>query len=369
MPSPPGMFVLDTRAAELIYGPPQRQAIESAVQLLHPSPLSPTAALREYRDVLAQAEVVFSGWGGPQLTEEFLDAAPALKVVFYGAGAVAQVVTDSSWDRGVKITSAYAANAIPVAQYALATLLFSLKHGFALARQTRQTRSFPPRDGAPGCYQATVGLISLGMIGRTLLKYLAPFEFKVLAYDPMLTAREAQELGVERASLEELFRRSDAVSIHTPCLPETEGLITGAHLASMKHGAAFINTARGSIVREHEMIEVLSRRRDLQAVLDVAAGEPPPKDSPLYSLPNVTLTPHIAGSVGNECRRMGQLMVEELGRYVTGEPLKWEVTRDLAEHSCHRPVSRPREADEPKLTVKVRARSKPIRMTGDTAVR
>src|SRR5205823_690272 len=126
------------------------------------------------------------------------------------------------------------------------------------------------------------------------------------------------------------------VSLHTPHLPETEGMITGRHLDSMKRGATFINTARGQVVREGEMIEVLSRRPDLQAVLDVTAPEPPAADSPLYTLENVVLTPHIAGSLGEECRRMGRYMVDELRRYLAGEPLKWQVTPQTAAHSSHR---------------------------------
>jgi phosphoglycerate dehydrogenase-like enzyme len=135
---------------------------------------------------------------------------------------------------------------------------------------------------------------------------------------------------VELLPLDELFRRADVVSLHTPLLKETEGMITGAHLASMKPGATFINTARGAIVREKEMIEALKKRPDLQAVLDVTHPEPPEPGSPLYTLPNVILTPHIAGSMDGECRRMGRYMVEELRRFVDGKPLRWQITREMA---------------------------------------
>jgi phosphoglycerate dehydrogenase-like enzyme len=120
------------------------------------------------------------------------------------------------------------------------------------------------------------------------------------------------------------------VSLHTPWLPETEGLIRGSHLASMKRGAAFVNTSRGAVVREAEMVSVLKDRPDITAVLDVTHPEPPEPDSLLYDLPNVVLTPHIAGSQGDECRRMGRLIVGELRRYVAGEPLEHEITRERA---------------------------------------
>jgi phosphoglycerate dehydrogenase-like enzyme len=131
-------------------------------------------------------------------------------------------------------------------------------------------------------------------------------------------------------SLDEVFRRADVVSVHTPWLKETEGLITGAHIASMKPYSTFINTSRGAVVRETEMTHVLQARPDLVAVIDVTHPEPPSPDSPLFTLPNVILTPHIAGSLGAECRRMGQYMVGELERYVLGQPLRYALTRERA---------------------------------------
>src|SRR5439155_15284758 len=133
-----------------------------------------------------------------------------------------------------------------------------------------------------------------------------------------------------------------------PVVPETVGMITGALVDSMWPGATLINTARGVIVREAEMVEVLSRRPDLQAVLDVSDPvEPPAADSPLYALENVVLTPHIAGSAGPECRRMGRYMVEELRRYLAGEPLKWQVAApvpvpaDAGRVTGRPPITRP----------------------------
>ncbi|HEX5913713.1 MAG TPA: NAD(P)-dependent oxidoreductase, partial [Rubrobacter sp.] len=110
----------------------------------------------------------------------------------------------------------------------------------------------------------------------------------------------------------------------------TDGMILGSHIASMKRNATLINTSRGAVVREAEMVDVLEERLDLWAVLDVTHPEPPEPDSRLYDLPNVVLTPHIAGSLGSECRRMGRLVVDELRRSVAGEPLEHEITRERA---------------------------------------
>ena len=335
MLSPLGLFVLNADAYGLAYGPDEREAIGRLATLIGPPMTRDDLAARP--DLLARVEVLFSGWGAPLADEAFLDQAPRLRTVFYAAGATGSWMTEAAWDRGLVVTTASAANAVPVAEYTLATILFSLKHGWKLARDARDGQYFPPRDAAPGCYRSTVGLISMGTIARTLLELLRPFDLDVIVYDPFLGDAEAAELGVTRVSLETLFRWADVVSVHAPELPETEGMVTGRLVESMKFGGTFINTARGAIVREAEVLAVLARRPDLQAVLDTVIEEPPPAGSPLYTLPNVVLTPHIAGSVGNECRRMGRYMVEELERYVRGQPLRWALTRKATVNSAHRP--------------------------------
>jgi phosphoglycerate dehydrogenase-like enzyme len=331
------LYLLENSAYEMVYGTDVRSRIAELVDVIGPQ--MPSEAIWKNKDLLSRVQVLISGWGGPRLDEAFLEAAPELKAVFYGAGSLAEVMTPAAWNRGIVVSSASAANAVPVAEYTLATILFSLKHGWHLARQTRTQRTFPPRDGAPGCWRTTVGLVSLGVIARKLLELLKPFDLQVIAYDPYVTADEARKFGVNLVSLPELFAVSDVVSIHTPLLPETTGLITGELIGSMKHGASLINTARGPIVCEEEMIEVAKAREDLQFVLDVAEEEPPTADSALYTLPNVVLTPHIAGSVGEECKRMGRCMLEEMERYVKGQPLERRVTQDLAVHSSHRAVT------------------------------
>ncbi|HSV16408.1 MAG TPA: hydroxyacid dehydrogenase [Tepidisphaeraceae bacterium] len=332
-----GLYILDSDALELTYGPAERRDIERYVDFVAPAQTRATIAAD--RSLLKHVEVIFSGWGAPLLDDVFLDAAPNLKAFFHAAGSVGYCVTDEMWERGVMVTTANAANAVPVAEYTLGTILFSLKHGWKLMRQTREQRTFVERDGAPGAYGSTIGLISLGAMGRAVLARLAPFDFNVIVHDPYIDAAEAKALGVELVSLAELFKRADVVSLHSPSLAETQGMITGAHLASMKPGATFINTSRGEIVREDELLAVAAERADLQFVLDVVATEPPPVDSPLYTLANIVLTPHIAGSVGNECRRMGRYMVQELERFVAGKPLKWLVTPESSRNTTHRPVT------------------------------
>jgi phosphoglycerate dehydrogenase-like enzyme len=325
---PKGLYLLRPDAFERIYGEAEKSDIAGLVDFYAP----PQTAESVARDpgLLAEAEIVLSGWGAPVMDEAFLAAAPKLRVVFYGAGTIRYFTTDALWDRGVRVTSAHAMNAVPVSEYTLAAILFSLKRSWHLASSVRRERGFPSRVGMPGAYGSTVGLVSLGAVGRLVRERLRPFDLRVVAYDPYVTPEAAALLGVELLSLEDLFRESDVVSLHTPWLPETEGMISGPHLDSMKPGATLINTARGAVVRQAALVEVLERRPDLWAVLDVTHPEPPEPDSALYDLSNVVLTPHIAGSQGGECRRMGRFVVEELRRYARGQPLLGEITRERA---------------------------------------
>jgi phosphoglycerate dehydrogenase-like enzyme len=187
-------------------------------------------------------------------------------------------------------------------------------------------RGFRREDrDVPSTVGSTVGLISLSRTGRLVAERLRRLDVGVLAYDPIWTPAQAAGLGVELCSLDELFARAHVVSCHAPLLPPTRGLLRGDHFARMKRGATFINTARGAIVNEPELVAVLSRRPDLFALLDVTDPEPPPPDSPLYDLPNVVLTPHLAGSMGQECQLLGRQMVEEARRFMAGEPLQYEI--------------------------------------------
>ncbi len=299
--------------------------LEQLVDLYAPPQTAQTFGAQS--ELWAQAEVIIATWGCPALTPDMLAAAPLLKVIFHAGGSSKHLATPQVWERGIQVSSTYAANAVPVAEFALAHVLFGLKSGWQHVAAARQKHAYDrlPRAGAFG---ATVGIISLGIIGQTLVSLLKQTAVRIIAFDPYVTPAQAAELGVDVVGLDELFRRSDVVSLHTPWLPHTEGMISGAHIASMKPYCTFINTSRGAVVREPEMIALLQLRPDLVAVLDVTHPEPPPPDSPLFTLPNVVLTPHIAGALGTESLRMGQFAVAEVERYVHGQPLRYALRRE-----------------------------------------
>ena len=335
MHRPYGLFALPAANVDLIYGEALCREIQSMV-VMPPHAYAPEV-LEKDPSVLAPVEVLFSGWGGPRIDAAFLAAAPKLKVVFYGAGSLQGTATPAAWKAGIRFTSAYAANGQPVAEFTLAAIIFGLKQVWPLAMDIKRAGAYPSRTTMAGGYGTTVGIVSMGVIARYLCRLLDRFDMHRLVYDPFLSPAEAADLRVRQVSLTELFSQSDVVTLHTPWLPETENMITREHLAAMKPGSTFINTARGAVVNESDLLAVATARPDIQFFLDVTHPYPPLPGSPLYALPNVILTPHIAGSMAGECRRMGRCMVDELRRWMAGEPLQWEITPKIAAHSSHRP--------------------------------
>lgn len=319
--------MLDPATQPIIYSPDDCALLEKLADIS--GPVIGGTSWREHGERLAETEIIFSGWGAPLMDEAFLAAMPKLKAVFYGAGSVRSFVTNAFWERNIVITSAVAANAVPVAEYTLATTLLSLKQFWQRSADARLGAGWGDHTRPiPGSYRATVGLVSFGMIARNVAELLKRFDMHVLVYCPYLTESGAADAGVEKVTLAELFRRSDVVSVHAPVLPETLGLVNGPLVSAMKPGATLINTARGRILAQSEIIEVLRTRPDLQAVLDVTDPEPPTADDPLFTLPNVTVTSHIAGSHGRDCHRLGSYMVDEFKRYQLGRPLRWQLTRE-----------------------------------------
>lgn len=332
------LFILSEYGMGKIYGPAEITRVKTAVDVI--SPVLTYEQVKDKPEVLKECNIILSGWGGPRIDEWFLEKAPDLEAVFYGAGSIRGIVTPEFWKKEILITSSWAANAVPVAEYTFAQIILCLKNTYRLnkiytedypkaaasAKTAETYHELHKSRKAFGAYKTVVGIISIGMIGRLVCELLRHLEVDVIAFDPYISQKNADKMGVTLVSLEDLFKKSHVVSLHAPWLPETEGMIKGVHFELMMEGSAFINTARGAIVNESEMIEVLTQRSDITAVLDVTYPEPPAADSELFKLGNVFLTPHIAGSMDDECRRMGKYAVDEMTRYLNGEQLKYRIT-------------------------------------------
>ncbi|WP_369229892.1 hydroxyacid dehydrogenase [Streptomyces sp. R21] len=285
---------------------------------------------------LADVEVLFTHWGAPLLSEDALHRMPRLRAVVHAAGSVKHHVTDAVWKRGITVSSAAAANALPVAEFTLAAILFANKRILDVARGYARTREQPallPYFTGYGNYRRTVGVVGASRIGRRVIELLRPLDLTVLLHDPYLDREGARALGAELVELDELVRRSHVVSIHAPQLPETRHMFDARRLALLQDGATLINTARGSLVDTEALTERLVSGR-VHAVLDVTEPDVPPASSPLYTLPNVLLTPHIAGSLGNELGRMAHWAVDEVQRYAQGLPFLYGVGSDELSRSA-----------------------------------
>ncbi|MDK1345607.1 hydroxyacid dehydrogenase [Streptomyces sp. 378] len=271
-------------------------------------------------DALARTEILVTGWGCPRLDAAVLDAAPRLRAVLHSAGSVKSFATHVLRERGVTVSSAAAANALPVAEYTLAMILLAGKDVLAARDRLRTSRTSTGWGVIPGIgnYGRRVGVIGASRIGRRVLDLLRPFDLRPALTDPYVDERQAAELGVPLLPLDELLRTSGIVTVHAPETPETHHMIGRRELALMPDGAVLINTARGALV-DHDALVAELRAGRLTAILDVTDPEPLPADSPLYDLPGAFVTPHLAGSQGNELARLGLTVAQEAERLLAGE--------------------------------------------------
>lgn len=285
-------------------------------------------------DTFADVELVFSTWGMPDFTKEEIKAyLPALKCVFYGAGSV-QRFARPFLNCGVKVFSAWAANAVPVAEYTVAQIILSNKGYFVTSRIFHAQGKRAAREAMAKCngnYGETVGIIGAGMIGKLVIQMLKQYNLKVIVFDPFLPDEKAEELGVEKCELAEVFERAFVVSNHLANNEQTQGMLKYEHFSKMRENAVFVNTGRGAQIVEDDLVRILSERPDLTALLDVTYPEPPVEGHPFYTLPNCLLTPHIAGSDGQEVARMGRYMLCECQSYLCGDPCKYEVSMKMLE--------------------------------------
>lgn len=295
---------------DYVYSEAQRKKIAEVTDLI---PEIVNAGNFDRMD-LKDVEVIFSTWGMMCFTDEQLDRMPNLKAVFYGAGAT-DYFARPLLARGIKVISAWKANAIPVAEFVLAQIILSMKNYFS--------NNWTNKFAGPGCYGETVALIGAGAISSKLQEMLKVLNMNLNVL--VIPSRPERRT----VSLEEAFRTAYVVSNHLPNREDNQKVLTREMFASMRQGATFINTGRGAQVDEAGLIEVLKARPDLTALLDVTFPEPPEAGSELYTLPNVRLTTHIAGSLNDEVHRMADYVIGDYLHFAAGEPLEHEVTEEM----------------------------------------
>lgn len=277
---------------------------------------------------LKDCEIAFSTWGMPQFTkDEIKKYLPSLKAVFYAAGTV-QYFARPFLESGIKVFSAFAANAVPVAEFTFAQISLASKGFFQSAKyyRTLPVYSHHHANASPGNFGCKVGLVGLGAIGQMVAERLAELDVEVYAYDPFVSEDRARELNVKLIDLEALFSECDIISNHLANKPELENVFNAALFRRMKKRATFINTGRGAQIAEFSLALHLLLHPSQTFIADVIKNELFPYACPLFWCPNAVLTPHIAGSTGNEPQRMAYYMMEEMEKLVSGEATSYEVT-------------------------------------------
>lgn len=308
---------------------PQLRRLRGLVELEEPIVTDDLDAAHVRRR-LREVEVLVTSWGCPRLTTARLADAPRLRAIFHCAGTVRTFITEEVWRRGILVTNAADENAIPVAEFTLAAIIFAGKKAPFLAADARAHRedwSYAARRGELSNRGRTIGVVGFSRVGRRVVERLRSLEVTVLVADPYADAAEVSAAGARLVPLPELLPRCDVLTLHVPALPSTRHLIGAPELALLQDGTTVINTARGAVLDTRALERECAGGR-LDAILDVSDPEPLPATSPLYDLPNVMITPHIAGSLGSETRRMSESALDELERYLSGRPPRAAVTAD-----------------------------------------
>ncbi len=279
--------------------------------------------------VYDDVEYIFSTWGMAQFNEsEIKRYFPSLKCVFYGAGSV-QYFARPFLNCGVRVFSAWGANAIPVAEYTVSQIILANKGFFKLQnlyRERGRAEALEVVNKYPGNFRTKVGILGCGMIGSMIIEMLESFDFEILVYDPFLSNERAKEMGVKKVELNTVFEECQTISNHIAKNERTNGLIKYEHLSKMRDYTTFINTARGTIVDEEGLKRAMRENKTLVALIDVLdPDENRDVSDDIFNVENIIITPHIAGSHTNEIARMGQYMEDEYHRVLKNEKCRWEV--------------------------------------------
>jgi len=305
--------------------------LERIQRLCHVLPIPvPAAANRDFLlRHIGQANIVVTSWGTAALDSDVIAEAAQLELLTHAGGTVKPVVSEALWARDIRVTSAAAALAFGVSEFCLGLILTATKRAFwggLATRDGKWSESITAFHGPQEIYQQNIGVIGASHVGKRLIGLLQNFDCNVFLYDPYCSHQQARALGAQKLEmLEELFAKCMIVSLNAPSTNQTRHMIRGEHFRLLQPGALFINTARGAIVAEAEMVEELKTGRFV-ACLDVTgAAEPPPAGDPLRHLPNVWLTPHEAGAVAQNLQRIGTFVANEIEAFVADRPLHYEV--------------------------------------------
>jgi D-3-phosphoglycerate dehydrogenase len=278
----------------------------------------------ELADIIApyQALVIRSG---TRVTRELIDRADSLKVIGRAGVGVDNVDLDAASRRGIVVMNSPLGNSVTTAEHTISMMMALARHipaSYAALRSGRWERG--KFTGIEVCNK-TLGVVGLGNIGRIVADRANALKMKVIGYDPILTVEAAARISVEKVELDELLRRSDFITVHTPLTPETRGLIDAKAFRLMKKGVRVINCARGGIIDERALYDALETGKVAGAALDVFVEEPPPKDDPLVHHPNVVATPHLGAATDEAQVQVAVDIANQIVEFLTEGTIRFAV--------------------------------------------
>ena len=287
----------------------------------------------ELKENLKDIDLVLTGWGVPSFGDDMLEGNDRLKMIASTGGSVADIVDAGVYAKGIKVCSGNYYYAESVAEGTVAYIMSALRSIPSHVQNIRNGGWKDPvlLDNAEGILDREIGIISCGAISKGVMELLKPFRcsFKVYSNHP-IDPEYLASVNAKQVSLDELLKTCHIISLHSALNDKTRGSFGREEFEMMQEDAIFINTARGAIIREEEMIEVLKARPKMRAVLDVFCKEPMTPDNPLRTLPNVYCIPHRGGPTIDRRKYIGMAMARELVHFVNGEPLEHEIAADVA---------------------------------------
>ena len=306
-----------------------RDYLEECFEVVY-SPLNRQLKAEEIAEYAGDADVIMTGWGHPMMDSKALENT-SIKLIAHTGGSVADYVNDEVYAKGIKVISGNELYAESVAEGTIAYMLTALRK---IPDYTGEVRKggwrLPGPDISQGILDQTVGIIGVGAISKHLIKMLKPFRVKLKLYSGYpIDEAFLKENNAVQASLKEIFATCRIVSLHSAMNERTKGMIGKEHFDLLQDGAVFVNTARGAIIRESEMIEAL-KEKHFQAVLDVFCKEPLEEDSPLRTLENVYCMPHMGGPTADRAPMVTMRLADDIVRFAKGEPLQYEISNEYA---------------------------------------
>jgi len=270
-------------------------------------------------------DAIVTGWGAPPMTAEVFGHADSLKLIAHSAGSIKGLVSREVVDRylvprEIVLFSGNVAIAYNVAESTVGMLLMAAHRWPDMNAYFKRTGAWKSPDirwNARFLKGSTVGVVAASKVGREVIKLLSGWPLDIIVYDPFLSAEEAAQLGVEKVELDELFGRSDHVTLHLPSIESTNNMIGKAQLDLMKPGATLVNTSRGSCM-DHDALIDKCKNGDIYVCLDVTTPEPLPKYSEFRMLDNVYIAPHVSGAGFYGYHKIGEQTLDALRAHFAG---------------------------------------------------